>query len=124
MRKKRLLFHAPMALWAVFILTLTSIPNMRVPDTGLSFQDLLAHAFVYAILGYLICRSLEKEGVSLSRAVPAAAVLSIIFGGFDELHQLLIPGREASWLDWAADSFGAAAGAVWRGFIVRRGQRK
>jgi len=111
-----------MAVWAIFIVTLSSIPNMKVPETGLSCQDLWAHAFVYAILGCLICRSLQKEGLSRRRAVIAAVIISVIFGGLDELHQLLIPGREASWLDWAADSLGAAAGAVLRGFMIRKVQ--
>ena len=45
-----------------------------------------------------------------------AALLTIavilLYGVLDELHQTLIPGRSAEFLDWAADAIGAICGVL------------
>jgi VanZ family protein len=44
----------------------------------------------------------------------AALIISSIYGLLDEIHQRFVPGRNSEFLDWVADSLGAAAGV----FIV------
>jgi VanZ family protein len=39
---------------------------------------------------------------------------------FDELHQMLVPGRFAETLDWVADALGAFAGVVFVYFLINR----
>ena len=42
------------------------------------------------------------------QALLVAALLVAVVAGVDELHQLRLPGRVASWSDWLADVAGAA----------------
>ena len=39
-----------------------------------------------------------------------AVVLAMLVAGADEFHQIWLPGREASWVDWLADVAGIALG--------------
>jgi VanZ family protein len=41
-----------------------------------------------------------------------AAVLVVLLGAADEIHQQWIPGRSMELLDWAADVAGGVAGAL------------
>jgi VanZ family protein len=44
-----------------------------------------------------------------------AIVTASAYGITDEVHQFFVPFRESSWLDWLADTIGAAIGAMsWR----------
>lgn len=96
--------------WASVILVMTSwpVPPSVVPDV--SGLDKVAHLAVYAVLGYLVARALQPPVAWPARlnAITAMAV----FGFVDELHQLLIPGREASVWDWTADLTGATLGLL------------
>ena len=49
-----------------------------------------------------------------------AIIIASVYGIFDELHQLLIPGRSAEFLDWLADFFGAMTGVLIARFIYIR----
>lgn len=98
---------APPAIWAILILTLSSIPN--VPSLGPSGTDKLAHFVLYFVLGAL-CAPLviEAEGRSFRGLAVLAAML--LFASLDEAHQLLVRGRDASLADWMADLLGAGLG--------------
>jgi VanZ family protein len=61
------------------------------------------------------------------RRLAIAWLLTLAFAGSDELHQALIPARDASLLDFVADFFGASVMAglihirhlLWRFFSTR-----
>ena len=38
-----------------------------------------------------------------------AAVLGVLYGATDEIHQMYVPGRSPDVLDWFADAAGVAA---------------
>ena len=46
------------------------------------------------------------------QAIPAAILLTSLYGLSDEVHQAFVPFRDSNWLDWVADTIGAAVGVV------------
>lgn len=89
--------------WAILIFYLTSIPNLKiVEDTLLSFLfTSLAHFFFFGVQALLIHFALAATPIW-------PVLLTSLYGVFDELHQLTVPGRSATFLDWTLDTLGAA----------------
>lgn len=102
---------AAVAVWLVIQLTLTSLPGRAIPVALPHPEDWIAHAGMYAGLGFLIARAASLGGWPARRLVWMGVLLSLL-GVLDELHQLFIPGRDAELGDWAADTTGAAAGLL------------
>ena len=101
----RLMYWAPVVLWAAVIFVLSSIPDL---GTGLGTWDTvlrkLAHTAEYAILGGLILRAV--------RSAPAAILLASAYAVTDEVHQTFVTGRHGSPLDWLVDTAGAILGVA------------
>lgn len=74
--------------------------------------DKVAHALAFGSLAFLLDRALRTghQDLPLYRRHLWVFLGVSIFGALDEWHQGYIPGREASLLDWVADSLGAALG--------------
>lgn len=105
---------APVALWAAFILLLTSIPNPSTFAPPLfAHADKVVHFTMYAVLGAL---SMHAIGRSTRAPITIAIVLIVsliaAFGYADEWHQQFIAGRSRDIADWMADTTGALAGVV------------
>jgi len=58
-----------------------------------------------------------------ARATLVALLVAIGYGGFDELHQALVPGRNASLADWLADAVGALLAVPCSAWIARLSSR-
>jgi VanZ family protein len=102
-------YNIPVAVWAVLIMIVSSIPYLGPPPIQFTYVDKVEHFIEYAILGALFAFGLSK-----SRKGPVFLTVLLIcaaYGIFDELHQLFIPGRNCDPFDAAADILGAAAGA-------------
>jgi len=110
---RRLRPWVPVVLYAglVFWLSSQSSPLPFLPE-GIWSYDKLLHASEYAVLGLLLARALRAGGLSPARAFLGALLLGSLFGASDELHQSFVPSRSCDPRDWAADTAGAAAGAV------------
>jgi Predicted integral membrane protein len=105
----------PPALWAAFILLLTSIPGSDIPHVSfMSFRDSdkLVHGTMYAIFAFLAVRSLLRAGRPLLQAVLVVMLGIAIFAAVDEWHQQFIPGRSMDVFDWLADISGATIGTL------------
>lgn len=102
---KTLRLWIPVALWAIFIFVLSSIPQL---SSGLGYWDLvlrkLAHAGEFAVLAVLLLRALARPWLVLAVATAYAAS--------DELHQHFVRGRVGSPRDVAIDSAGAVLGLI------------
>lgn len=96
------------------IIALSSIPNQIVGATSGPFSgDKFAHLAEYAGLAFLLAWALRRSGVSPALVAAAVAFAGAsAFGILDEQYQRLIPGRDPSMEDFAADAVGAALGAL------------
>jgi VanZ family protein len=76
--------------------------------------DYLLHGTAYSGLAVLSVRALAKRTFSGLAAAHLAGGIAIaaLYGIGDEIHQLYVPGREASMADVAADFAGAALGGA------------
>ncbi|NMC70979.1 MAG: VanZ family protein [Myxococcales bacterium] len=111
----------PAVAWAALVLTLTSIPHPTLPLAAFSWSDKLAHAVLYAVLGFLAALGAARDA-RLRRHPIGFLLLAVVgclaaLGALDEVHQAWIPGRSADVLDWVADlaggTLGAFAGLPW-----------
>jgi VanZ family protein len=113
-------YWVPVVLYAgtIFYLSSQSHPEEQLPSFLLEeVSDKVLHAMEYAGLGGLCYRAFRwgMSGQVASRALLFAIVTASLYGMSDEAHQLFVPFRESSWLDWLADMVGAVIGAMsWR----------
>ncbi|THI85055.1 MAG: VanZ family protein [Nitrospira sp. CG24A] len=113
-------YWLPAVLYAgmIFYLSSQSHPDEQLPSFVLKdVSDKVLHAVEYAGLAVLCYRAFRwAAGPSVARqALVLAVVTASIYGITDEVHQFFVPFRESSWLDWLADTAGAAIGALsWR----------
>jgi VanZ family protein len=97
----------------IFFLSAQSHPETHVPFVTY-FSDKVLHAVEYALLGALCFRAIHGGGPEAWRpyAIPTAMLLASLYGMSDEVHQAFVPFRNANWLDWVADTIGAAFGVA------------
>ncbi len=101
----------PLIIHWITILILTSIPSDSLPTVSLG--DKIEHYLAFFVLGFfLYLNFLFKNKYKLLKNYPFifSLLVASLYGAFDELHQLLIPGRSAEFLDWLADFLGAISG--------------
>ncbi len=88
------------------------VPGSHPSSGGLFIPpwDKLAHFTIFAILA----ASIQARW---PRLLPLWVIaLAVLVGITDELHQLLVPGRQADWSDGLADLLGSISGLLaWRG---------
>ena len=77
--------------------------------------DKIAHAAYYGTMALLLDHGLGQ------RSPAPAVVLAASVGIADELHQLSVVGRDASWQDAVADLLGALVAVTSRRAFARRG---
>ena len=113
-------YWLPAVLYAgmIYYMSSQSHPEEQLPALVLKdISDKVLHAVEYAGLAVLCYRAFRwAAGPSVARqALVLAIVTASIYGVTDEVHQFFVPYRESSWLDWLADTAGAAVGALsWR----------
>ena len=116
-------YWMPVALYAgaIFYLSAQSHPEEQLPSFLLKeVSDKVLHTVEYAVLGALCYRAFRwgLNGQVAARALIIAIVAASLYGVTDEVHQLFVPFRESSWLDWLADTIGAVIGALsWQFFF-------
>jgi VanZ family protein len=115
----RFIFLALALSWAGLIFYLSSQPGI---DTPLLFpgQDKLFHLIVFGILGFFLMGTMKLSGNGYRRSqVWLVALIVILYGISDEVHQYFVPGRSTESLDALADGIGGILGA-WAMFYVVR----
>jgi VanZ family protein len=103
--------------WMALIFFLSSQPVLPVSLT-FAGGDKLAHAAVYAVLGFLVARSLFDDRVLTWKRALLVIGLVMAYGITDEFHQAIVPGRQVSGWDVLADGLGGLAATLvmrWHG---------
>jgi VanZ family protein len=97
-------YWGPVCAYAIviFVLSSQSHPEDNLPAFLFDFSDKVVHGIEYAVLGVLCYQ----------HAIPMAILLASLYGASDEIHQSFVPFRDSSWLDWVADTIGAAIGVL------------
>lgn len=104
-------FRVLSVVYALAVFTVSSWPAIKLPDLGVDWTDKLAHFGQYAVLSFLAAGGWAREGGWRNwRQQWRPVAFLIAFAAIDELHQLWIPRREASAMDWTADSVGVLVG--------------
>ena len=109
-------YWGPVCAYATFIFYMSSLshPEESLPGFVFNLSDKVVHGIEYALLGMLCYRALRGGSVVSWRqhAIPIAILLASLYGASDEIHQSFVPFRDSSWLDWVADTIGAAIGVL------------
>lgn len=119
-KHKVFLVYLPLGVYWMILFIATSIPTEYIPAVGVS--DKFNHFFAYLGLSVLLYFSFNLQTkYEVMNKYPASLtiIIAAIYGAFDELHQMLIPGRSAELLDWVADFIGALAGVLIARFLYK-----
>ncbi len=103
-----------LVVWAGGIVWLSSLTPDELPSAAFLVSDKINHFVAFAVGGWLAASALRtsRAGAPVGRQILLAVVLVVAFGAFDEMRQLLTPGRTGGdFYDWIADFLGAVAGA-------------
>jgi VanZ family protein len=108
----RFFYKLPAILYAILVFWLSSIPKDELPEMMIFRFDKLLHLAEYTVFGILLmlAYSTSQSRRVTERASLFALTTGILYGGTDELHQLLVPGRYASVFDLIADAIGISLG--------------
>ena len=107
--------------YMVLIFLLSSSPlTGKIPPIWI-YQDKIIHFVEYGILAFLLARALTGPDSTPKPWRPGAALLlAVVFGISDEIHQSMVPGRDASFTDLLANTVGAMAGVLLWTILVHR----
>ncbi|MCR4404686.1 MAG: VanZ family protein [Candidatus Acetothermia bacterium] len=107
---KRLLWGLTLLLYSGLIFWLSSLPLPEgSPVFPFAHGDKLWHFLEYLLFGLLAWKAFNPRD---ARGLGLALIIALAYAGSDELHQLFVPTRSASILDWGADSLGALGGLL------------
>lgn len=103
----------PVFICMAFIFYVSSISGTNIPFLFCN-QDTLFHLFIYLLLAYCVARAIKGTWVNIGQT--QVFLLTIAFGIFygiiDELHQVFVPFRTASFSDILTDGFGSILGCL------------
>jgi len=121
-RYKFFTYQFPVILWALIILTVSSVPQFMAVQPHWSKYDKIVHFIEYGVFGFLLTRALYfQNNISVKKySIVLAIVIGILFAGIDEIHQRYIPGRLESFGDFISDILGITAAQV---FFIRKSFR-
>ena len=104
-----LYYHFPWQFFMTVIFMLSSISQQNMPGFVEKFSDKFLHFVVFGVLAVLIWHSIINSRINYlhQKAAAAAIIFTSVYGIIDELHQILVPGRICSTMDWLADTLGA-----------------
>lgn len=115
MRRQRALWSILLLLYAGAIFALSSFPlEEEEPLLAIPHGDKLLHFLEFFCFFFLSWKALPEK-----RRVFYSLVLTAVYAGSDEFHQLFVATRAASLIDWFADLAGGTAAAVLIHLLVR-----
>lgn len=98
-----------------------------MPVFGAGWETLIkkgAHVLIYGVLALLLLRALVGSGHDPRTASYLAILLSLCYALTDELHQSMVPGRQASIFDLGLDYIGATTASLLGYRLVHHARRR
>lgn len=95
--------------YMILIWILSSLPADAIIKTPFSFDHLMKeslHLIEFAILYWLISLAFAAHQSLTAKVSAAAAIISILYGATDEIHQYFVPYRSATVIDFIKDAIG------------------
>ena len=120
-KRKVYLIYVPLVLYWILLFTATSLPAAHVPSFAVT--DKIKHFSAFFGLSILLSLTiLYQHKVLLFKKyfLSIAVIISSFYGLLDEIHQSFVPGRSSEFLDWVADSLGAAAGVLLVYYLLKK----
>lgn len=108
-------YHLPIIVYLIIIFIFSSIPGDDLPELSFTISDKLIHGIIYLIafyLFYLSFSNVRKDSVFYKNAILFSFIFTVIYAISDELHQALVPNRDADIFDLLADFIGAFIGFI------------
>ena len=118
---KKKYLYVPLGVYWIVIFILTTIPGKSLPK--IAGSDKLKHFGAYFVLGFLLdfALYLQNKYPFLSKRTPVFTfIIGLLYGLFDELHQIFIPGRYFEWWDLFADGVGIVLGIILSQIIIMK----
>ena len=115
----------PLIFYWALIFILTTLPG-NVIVNSIKLSDKVEHILAYFGLAFLLMfffRFLKSHYLILKRLF-FTLLIAMFYAGFDEIHQMFIPKRQADFLDFIADTLGAIIGIFVAEIIIYFGDRK
>jgi VanZ family protein len=113
----------PLFIWTGTMILFSSLPGSKIPEFVSFWQwDKVAHCAEFFVFTVLLFRYLVRgRHKTPGQALRLCLFIGLMYAALDELHQILIPKRECSIYDFAADAAGILAGisAAWRYYRKR-----
>ena len=118
-------YWTPVIAYAFLIFYLSAQPNPeeQLPEFLMKrVNDKVLHLMEFGILAALCYRAFRWAAgpVAARQAVMLAIVAASAYALTDEVHQVFVPSREASSLDWIADTVGAVIGSFGWSHLTKR----
>ncbi|NCD34588.1 MAG: VanZ family protein [Spartobacteria bacterium] len=115
------LFWLPALIWALVIFSLSAWSGPDEPPTfWFPHLDKLVHMGIFGVLCLLILWPLYgHHHLSLGRAMLLALLMTSAYGALDEFHQSFTPHRSVEYLDWLADTVGAACACFFFAVLLK-----
>ncbi|OGU12689.1 MAG: hypothetical protein A2X61_11700 [Ignavibacteria bacterium GWB2_35_12] len=106
--KHKIIFILPAAIGTLLILFFSHQSRPPFIDLGFEWNDKLLHMLAYFVYGSSLIFFLlgNFENIRIKNAIIYILLFGAVFGVTDEIHQSLIPGRDAEIFDWLADCIG------------------
>lgn len=112
---KKLIITILPFLYMALIWILSSHPADAIVNTPFSFDTLLKeslHLIEFAILYWLIGFAFIAHNKWSERASILAAMVAILYGLTDEIHQSFVPSRSATVIDFVKDTMGVVVSYI------------
>ena len=110
---------------AIVIFLLSAQSKLPIP-ISVSFRglDKLLHACAFGCLAFTLSYwvSVDTWRAKPLKCFVLVCCIAAFYGISDEIHQIFVPGRDASIYDWFADCIGAGLAAALRSGMVREGK--
>ena len=110
-----------LTVYCCLIFLLSSQSKLPMPML-FSAEDKIIHALAYTLMALLAWMSFAREQRPLMIVFMISVLFCSLYGLSDEWHQSFVPGRDASFGDWLADTMGAALAAMAMVRLSRRQQ--